>query len=268
MALSVSHPRLLPTPGEGFHVLHYQCLLPTDSSSIIPHDLYIYPNFAQAQLAAQDELDRTLTDYLQQGYTGRYYYEINLELQGLITLYIGTEVDGYQLWREIPLSEFRIEAVDVWDYTWEAEARLAQEEFLFGIKISRVNNMSGVITGVRRTEPIVVVRVPAPEDRNPPSAEERLVVFQKVLKHPKPVWVAESEETVRPHTPRPHFAEEMEVEWAATRPSWGDVRKKDDTPFRDWEAPYAQRMPFSPPAPWSEQPVEPPAFGGIVDEEQ
>jgi hypothetical protein len=106
--------------------------------------------------------------------------------------------------------------------------------------------------GVSRPDPIVVVRLPVPDDRNPPSPEQRTAVFPCVLKQAEPMIVPESME--RPPTPRPHFTEETEVEWAATSPSWLDVRKKDDTPFRDWEAPYVQHMPFAPPAPQADQP--------------
>jgi hypothetical protein len=129
------------------------------------------------------------------------------------------------------------------------------EEPLFGIKPSRVSNMQDTNPGVRRPDPIVVVRLPVPDDRNPPSTEQRTAVFPCVLKRAEPMFVPES--TERPPTPRPHFTEEIDVEWAATRPSWIDVRKKDDTPFRDWEARYVLRMPFAPPAPQANHPTDP-----------
>jgi hypothetical protein len=265
MAPSDSQPRLLPIPDKGFEVLHYQVLPYADGTPTVVQNLGVYPNFAQAQAVARHELERTLIDYHQQGYHGRYSDEIDLNLRGLITKYNGALVDGYLLLREIPLSEFVIKIVEVWDNTWEAEARLAEEELLLGTKLRKVSNMSGTI-GARRPEPIVVVRLPVSVDRNPPSTDQRTAVFPYVLKRAEPMHVSES--TERPPTPRPHFTEEAEVEWAASRPSWIDVRRKDDTPFRDWEPPYTQRMPFSPPAPPPDRSLDPSASQGVIRAER
>jgi hypothetical protein len=120
-------------------------------------------------------------------------------------------LDGYYLKREFPINEFLIQFVEVWDNTWESEARLVGEKPLFGIMPSRVSNMQGTNTNVRRPDPIVVVRLPVPVDRNPPSTEQRTAVFHRVLTRTEPRFVDES--TERPPSPCPHFAEDTEVTW-------------------------------------------------------
>jgi hypothetical protein len=206
-----SQSRLLPTPGEGYQLIHHEALPYSDGASFITHNIGVYVNFAQARVAAEDLIERTLNDYLRRGYYGRYYDEIDLDLRGLITRYVDTVLDGYDLKREFPISEFLIQFVEVWDHIWEAEARPVEEEPLFGIKPSGFSNMQGTNTGAKRPDPILVVRLPVPVDRNPPSTEQRTAVFPRVLLRTEPRPVDES--TERPPSPRPHFAKESEVTW-------------------------------------------------------
>jgi hypothetical protein len=118
MDLPGNQRHLLPIPGEGYQLIHYQKHPYDDEAPLVTHKIGVYVNFEQAQVAAQDLLDRTLSDYLRQGYYGRYWDEIDLSLRGLITCYVDIWVDGYQLKREFPLSEFLIWFVEVWDSTW------------------------------------------------------------------------------------------------------------------------------------------------------
>jgi hypothetical protein len=232
---------LLQAPGLGFQVLHYHRSSFDPDSSIIVHHIGIYPTFALAQTAALFALHRIVNDYLRIGYHGRYYEQIDLNLWGLVTAYKESTLDGYVIMREIPMNEFRLETLDVWDNAWESDTRLAGEELQFG------NPRGGIFANMQGTgRAFPAVRLPAdPEQPKEPATPKHIARRGEHVVMPEPA----------PSSPQfpplgPQYDEECQPEWSRTRMPLFDQR--DDGPFRrPSETPYAQVMVLSPAAPTS-----------------
>jgi hypothetical protein len=246
----------LPAPGLGFEAVRYEKRSLSSDSFIIVHRIGIYHTFAIAQAAAQNDLQRTLVDYLRRGYYGRYFNDIDLEQRGLITVYHESSVDGYMLNREIPVSEFRLATINVWDNAWEAETRLLGEELSFG------NPRGGIISNMQGTGTAMpIVRLPVKSAlHKEPSAPERIAKRGEHVVMPEPAPPS-------PQFPPPgvQYDEEHQPEWSRTRIPYFD--RRDDAPFRrPGDTPYAQVMTFSPPAPTSFTHSGSPNSGGTSGE--
>jgi hypothetical protein len=229
----------LPALGLGFEAVRYEKRSISSDSLIIVHRIGIYHTFAIAQAAAQNDLQRTLVDYLRRGYYGRYFNDIDLKQRGLITAYHESLVDGYMLNREITVSEFRLATINVWDNTWEVETRLLGEELSFG------NPRGGIISNMQETGMTMpTVRLPVkPELYKEPSTPEHIVKRGEYVVMPEPAPTS-------PQFPPlgVQYDEERQPEWSRTRIPYFD--RRDDGPFRrPGDTPYAQVMTFSPPAP-------------------
>jgi hypothetical protein len=204
-------------------------------SSIIVHHIGIYHTLVLAQAAALFVLRRTLNDYLRIGYYGRYYEEIDSKLRGLITAYKESTVHGYMLMREIPMSEFRLETLNVWGSEREAETRLAGEELRFE------NPRGGIITNTQGTSTALpVVRLPVkPQQHKQPATPKRIAKRGEHVVMPEP---ARSSPQLPP--PGAKYDEECQPEWSRTRLPLFD--RRDNGPFRRrGQTPYAQVMAFS-----------------------
>ncbi|EOA90696.1 hypothetical protein ACJQWK_11436 [Exserohilum turcicum] len=225
----------LHIPGIGFQVFHYRHDIFTPGIPPMAHHIGVFTSLAHAQEAARFEFERVLAEYLTHGYYGRCFNEIDLNLRGLITAYVDIVEHGRVLRREVYLNEFHITTVDVWDPTWDAEVRRVGENMLFnGLRSGHViyEKADGAAASTAMShEPVGPV---AP-----------------TFELPEPHRILEREAKSVPFGVQ--HEEERSPEWARTRiPIF---TRRDDAPFRrPGDAPYADRMPFSPPPPKSPVP--------------
>lgn len=218
-------------PRLGFQVIHYHRSSLDPDSPLIVHSIGIYHTFALAQAVALSELQRTLNDCLRIGYHGRYCDLIDCSYRGLITVCKESTLDGYMFMREIPVSEFRLEKLNMSHDASQVGTRLAKE--------TKTNTQV-----IDTAWPLV--RLPAtPEQHKEPTTPKR---------------IARRGEHVVMHEPAPsspqlpplgvQFDKERQPEWPQTRVPWFD--RRDDAPFRrPGQTPYAQVMAFSTAAPTS-----------------
>jgi len=118
-----SNPPSLTQPELGFIVYHHHVELSPSEVAIHTTVIGIYPSFTVAQKAALDALHIAIAGYERAGVRGNVSKVINLVLRGLIT---GIGRDGM----ELPISEFEIRPMRVWNETWRPQMGNEEENAL------------------------------------------------------------------------------------------------------------------------------------------
>jgi hypothetical protein len=171
------NPYSLTQSDVGFIVRHHHIVSNTSGFAIHTTVIGTYPSFTAAQTAAVDALHTALAGYERAGIRGNVSKVINLVLRGLIT---GVTSDGV----ELPISEFEICPVHVWNETWAPRTGDEEEQALMQ-KIDREGNPQIKVT-VPCAKPIrmsinehVGRAKRFPEEMNPHWAQTRVPYFRR-----------------------------------------------------------------------------------------
>ncbi|EDU48988.1 hypothetical protein PtrSN002B_009499 [Pyrenophora tritici-repentis] len=227
-------------PGVGFVLKHYHKPIFPPNAPVKIFYLGIFTSLTLAQEAAQHALQCTLSKLIDQGYHGRYWKDVDLELRGLVTAYGETVVNGHLATQEYCLSEFHMETIEVWDPSWDAEVHRSSEDALFNSSCSEsskkmpefkshlVNLCSSpsrswpwstkpmVRLPVEKPKPVVWLPI-APKPTTPKSSPARYKPSSPTP-IPKQPSVSTLEQTLQLSPTGVQYPEEQQGTWSGSRP--------------------------------------------------